>query len=92
MAAGKPLEAAEKSAAHFNEHACYNFAFGQYRWQGLEQHFWQRFEVPYRLHRAGFRNIRLGRVHLSWEQFACAPDLKDHPPPWDWFFRATTPK
>jgi SAM-dependent methyltransferase len=90
LAAGKPLEAAQRSAAHFNEHACYDFAFGQYRWRGLEQHFWQPFEVRYRLRRAGFRNIRLGRVRLAWEQFACQADLKEYPPPWDWFFRART--
>jgi SAM-dependent methyltransferase len=91
LAAGKPLEAARKSAAHFNEHACYDFAFGQYHAQGLEQHFWQPFEVRYRLERAGFRQVRLGRVHLAWEQFACAPDMTQHLPPWDWFFRAKLP-
>jgi SAM-dependent methyltransferase len=88
LTAGKPLEAARKNAAHFNEHELYDFAFGQYHYEGLEQHFWQPFEVRYRLRRAGFRHIRLAKVHLAWEQFACATDLKDLPPPWDWFFQA----
>ncbi len=88
LSAGKPLEAARKSAAHFNEHALYDFAFGQYRYQGIEQHFWQPFEVRYRLRRAGFRRIRLAQVLLAWEQFTCGSDLKKYTPPWDWFFQA----
>jgi SAM-dependent methyltransferase len=87
LAAGKPLAAAQKNAAHHAEHEFYEFAFGQFRYQGLEQHFWQPFEVGYRLRRAGFRKVRLGRVRLAWQQFGVA-DLKDKPPPWDWFFRA----
>jgi hypothetical protein len=88
LAAGKPMEAARKNAAHFAEHALYDFAFGQFRYQSLEQHFWQPFEVSYRLQRAGFRCVQLERVLLSWEQLACAEDLKQSPPPWDWFFQA----
>jgi SAM-dependent methyltransferase len=88
LAAGKPLEAARKNAALFADHAGYDFAFGQYRFGGLEQHFWQPFEIGYRLRRAGFRSVRQARVLLSWEQLACADDLKVLPPPWDWFVRA----
>ncbi len=88
LAGGKPLSVARKSAAHFNEHALYDFGFGQFRFQGIEQHFWQPFEVRYRLRRANFRRIRLARVLLDWEQFACAEDLQKNPPPWDWFFQA----
>ena len=88
LAAGKPLEAARKNAAHHADHACYDFAFGQFRYQGLEQHFWQPFEVSYRLGRAGFPKVRLGQVQLSWQQFGVGDDLKEQPPPWDWFFRA----
>jgi hypothetical protein len=47
--------------------------------------------VRYRLRRAGFRPVRLQKVHLSWGQFAGAADLKDEPPPWDWFFAAGKP-
>jgi SAM-dependent methyltransferase len=88
LAAGKPMEAARKNAAHFAEHGLYDFAFGQFHYQGLEQHFWQPFEVRYRLRRAGFGRIHLAHVLLSWAQFALASDLKQHPPPWDWYFRA----
>ncbi len=88
LAAGKPMETARKNAAHHNEHALYDFAFGQFRYEGIEQHFWQPFEVRYRLQRAGFRRTRLAKVSLAWEQFACEKELKKHPPPWDWFFKA----
>jgi SAM-dependent methyltransferase len=88
LAAGRPMETARKNAAHHAEHALYDFAFGQFRYQGLEQHFWQPFEVRYRLRRAGFRHIHLARVLLSWEQFACGDDLQQQPPPWDWYYQA----
>ena len=86
--AGKPLAVARQNAAHFNDHGLYDFAFGQFRFRGIEQHFWQPFEIRYRLRRAGFRKIRLNRVWLDWQQFACSKDLLRQPPPWDWFFAA----
>jgi SAM-dependent methyltransferase len=88
LARGLPLEAARKNAADHNDHELYDFAFGQFRYRGLEQHFWQPFEVRYRLRRAGFRRIRLARVLLAWEQFAWGSDFREQTPPWDWFFQA----
>ncbi len=86
--AGMPADKARQNAAHLGEHALYDFAFGGFRYRGIEQHFWQPFEVRYRLRRAGFRRVRLSKVELAWNQFAGAPDLKKEPPPWDWFFQA----
>ncbi|MCI0684964.1 MAG: class I SAM-dependent methyltransferase [Gemmataceae bacterium] len=88
LALGQPLDAARKSAAHHNDHACYDFGFGEFRFQGLEQHFWQPSEIRHRLSRAGFRVRSLKKVHLSWKQFSCWRDLEHHPPPWDWFVLA----
>lgn len=85
---GQPEEAARKNAATLNDHSLYDFAFGQFRFQGLEQHFWQPFEIRYRFARAGLRLIRRKKVQLSWSQFAGEKDLTRHPPPWDWFFLA----
>jgi SAM-dependent methyltransferase len=85
---GMPLDKARQNAAHHAEHEYYDFAFGGFRYKGLDQHFWQPFEVRYRLRRAGFRRVRLAKVLLSWQQFGCAKDLGDQPPPWDWFFHA----
>src|SRR5205807_2217458 len=87
LARGLPPATARKNAAHQGEHELYDFAFGQFRYEGLEQHFWQPFEVRYRLRRAGFRHVRLAKVLLSWEQLG-GRDLKDQPPPWDWFVQA----
>jgi SAM-dependent methyltransferase len=88
LKAGKPIDAARKNAAHHCEHEYYDFAFGQFRYRGLEQHFWQPFEVAYRFRRAGFTLKRLKKVHLSWKQFAGGKELQEFAPPWDWFFLA----
>jgi SAM-dependent methyltransferase len=85
---GMPAEAARQNAADHAEHPLYDFAFGTFRFKGIEQHFWQPFEIGYRLRRAGFRRVRRAKVHLAWQQFGCAGDLGDRPPPWDWFFQA----
>jgi SAM-dependent methyltransferase len=85
---GQPLLAARKNAAHLNDHALYDFAFGQFRFQGLDQHFWQPFEIGYRFARAGLQLLRKKKVHLSWAQFGGQESLKQYPPPWDWFFLA----
>jgi SAM-dependent methyltransferase len=86
--AGMPADKARQNAAHHAEHEYYDFAFGTFRFKGLEQHFWQPFEIRYRLRRAGFHRVRRKKVHLSWQQFGCGRDLGDRPPPWDWFFQA----
>lgn len=88
MDRGQPLDAARKNAAFLNDHALYDFAFGQFRFQGLDQHFWQPFEIGYRFARTGFELIRKKKVHLSWSQFGGQDSLKQYPPPWDWFFLA----
>jgi SAM-dependent methyltransferase len=85
---GMPEAAARKNAAHHAEHELYDCAFGEFRYRGLVQHFWQPFEVTYRLRRAGFRRVKLAKVALSWQQFGCAKDLGHLDPPWDWFFQA----
>jgi SAM-dependent methyltransferase len=88
---GMPMDKARQNAARHGEHELYDFAFGQFHYRGLQQHFWQPFEVGYRLRRAGFRRIRLSKVLLAWDQFSCAAELKEYPPPWDWFFQAERP-
>jgi SAM-dependent methyltransferase len=89
---GMPQAAARKNAATNAEHELYDFAFSEFRFRGLVQHFWQPFEVPYRLRQAGFGRVRLSKVALSWDQFACGKDLADCEPPWDWFFQAKKKK
>jgi SAM-dependent methyltransferase len=85
---GMPLTQARQNAAMHAEHEMYDFAFGQFRYRDLEQHFWQPFEIPYRFKRAGFCQVETARVELSWKQFECGEELQTHAPPWDWFVRA----
>jgi SAM-dependent methyltransferase len=85
---GLPQEKARQNAAYHAEHTLYDFAFNEFRYKGLRQHFWHPFEIRYRLRRAGFRQVHLEKVRLSWQQFGCGRDFADQPPPWDWFFHA----
>ncbi len=88
-ARGLPLEQARKNAAKHAEHPSYDFAFARFFHHGIEQHFWQPFEIPYRLKRAGFKKWRLAKTRLAWAQFAQGKELAKHPAPWDWSFAAT---
>jgi SAM-dependent methyltransferase len=82
--AGMPLEAARKNAAKLNDLDAYDFAFGQFRFEGIEQHFWQPFEIRHRFKRAGLRVVLLRKLRLAWRQFAGWRELQKHPAPWDW--------
>lgn len=88
---GMPQSAARKNAALHGEHELFDFAFGEFRYRGLVQHFWQPFEVEYRLKLAGFERIRVRKAPLSWDQCACGKELSANPRPWDWFFQAEKP-
>jgi SAM-dependent methyltransferase len=92
LATGKPPTAARRNAAHHADHGCFDFAFGQFLYEGLEQHFWQPFEVRYRFRGAGLRLVRLRKLHLSWQQFAGAAELRQFKAPWDWLFVARAPR
>ncbi|MBY0229554.1 MAG: class I SAM-dependent methyltransferase [Gemmataceae bacterium] len=91
-AAGLPLAAARKNAADHAEHRLHDFAFGGFRYRGLEQHFWQPFEIGPRLRKAGFVRVRRRKLRLAWEQFACGGELRHLPAPWDWFFECRRPR
>jgi SAM-dependent methyltransferase len=88
---GMPQPAARKNAAQHGEHELFDFAFSEFRYRGLVQHFWQPFEIPYRLRLAGFEKVRVKKLPLTWDQCSCGGDLKEFPPPWDWFFHARKP-
>lgn len=88
---GMPQAAARKNAAMQGEHELFDFAFSEFRYLGLVQHFWQPFEVPYRLRHAGFEKVRVKKLPLTWDQCNGGTDLKEYPPTWDWFFQARKP-
>jgi SAM-dependent methyltransferase len=89
---GMPEEKARQNAAHQGEHALYDFAFSRFCYLGLEQHFWQPFEVAYRLHRAGFEAVRRRKIFLDWSQFAAGAEFAPGMPPWDWCFLCRAPR
>ena len=83
-----PREARRLAALHA-ERRHYDFAFGQFHYQGLRQKFWQPFELEYRLAKAGFSRITLGKVLYPWDDsLAGGETLTGFPPSWDWFFHA----
>ena len=80
---------AERLAAAQIERRYYDFAFGRFRFQGLNQKFWQPFEIEHRLAGAGFESVGLAKVLYPWdESLASADDLSEFPRSWDWFFQA----
>jgi SAM-dependent methyltransferase len=86
---GLEAHEAERSAAFLAEHHCYDFAFGRFNFLGLEQKFWQPFEIRYRFAKAGFRSVELDQVLYPWdESLAGGTEFADHPPSWDWSFLA----
>lgn len=80
---------AERYAAFHAEHAYYDFAFGRFSFQGLQQKFWQPFEVRHRLTKAGFVEIELDQLSYPWdESLPGGPAFADYPQSWDWSFAA----
>jgi SAM-dependent methyltransferase len=87
-AQGLPLEEARARTASAAEHELYDFTWSGFRYRGLDQHFWQREEVSYRLEKAGFAQVRLRKLRLAWSQLALGTSLANHPAPWDWLVQA----
>ena len=63
----EPKEAKRLAALHA-ERRYYDFAFGEFHFEGLRQKFWQPFELEYRLTKAGFTSTTLGKVLYPWDE------------------------
>jgi SAM-dependent methyltransferase len=84
----EPKEA-KRLAALQTERRHYDFAFGEFHFDGLRQKFWQPFEIEYRLNKAGFSSTILGKVLYPWDESVAGSDtLAGFPRNWDWFFQA----
>jgi SAM-dependent methyltransferase len=80
---------AERFASLNVERQRYDFVFGRFRFQGIQQKFWQPFELEYRFQKAGFTAIELKKVFYPWDDSLPGDDdLADFPRSWDWFFQA----
>lgn len=64
----------------------HNFVMGLVDFEGIQKAYY-RFEILWRLKKAGFRNIKIKKVFYSWEEFEKAGQLyfPDEDPPWDWY-------
>lgn len=74
------------------ERAKYDFVHATYRESTTAQKFFYAFELKYRLRRAGFRRIRIGRVLYPWDTVGGYESFPAEPPMWDWFVRARPPE
>jgi SAM-dependent methyltransferase len=84
----EPTEAKRLAALH-TERRNYDFAFGEFHFDGLRQKFWQPFEIEYRLNKAGFTSTTLAKVLYPWDESVAGSDtLAGFPRNWDWFFHA----
>ncbi len=81
--------AAKRLAGLQAERRSYDFAFGEFRYNGLRQKFWQPHELEYRLTKAGFQTPTLAKVSYPWDDFGPgASPIPGCPRSWDWFFLA----
>jgi SAM-dependent methyltransferase len=86
---GLPPQEAKKLAALHTERRLYDFAFGEFHFDGLRQKFWQPFEIEFRLAKAGFKSSTLDKVLYPWDEGPAGTDsLVGSPRSWDWFFLA----
>jgi len=75
------------------ERAKYDFVHGTYCEDTRAQKFFYAFELTYRLRRAGFRQVRLGRVTYPWTDVLGGYErFPGEPPMWDWLVRAEGPE
>jgi SAM-dependent methyltransferase len=75
------------------ERSKFNFELGLYEDGSLVQKFYYDFEIRFRLRRAGFRWIRLGKVLYPWDAERIGYELfPGEPRMWDWFVTARRPR
>jgi hypothetical protein len=65
---------------------------GTYREAARAQKFFYAFELAYRLRRAGFRRVRIGKVFYPWDTVGGYERFPGEPPMWDWLVRARRPR
>src|SRR3989338_4103373 len=64
-----------------------DFVLGTYNYDGLVQKHYYRFELKYRLKKAGFKNIKLRKIFYPWEDYGEERllEIKNKNKPWDLF-------
>ena len=88
---GLETKEAKRLAGLHAERRYYDFAFGEFHFEGLKQKFWQPFELEYRLQKAGFTSTTLGKVLYPWDESLSGKEtLVGFSRSWDWFFMVRT--
>lgn len=66
----------------------HNFLLGLTNFGGYQKNYY-RFELVWRLNKAGFKNIEIGKVEYSWKEFKKAGQnyFPSEERPWDWYVR-----
>ncbi len=82
------LEDAQQFAAKKAELYGYDLNTATFTFDKIKQHLWMREEVTYRLKKAGWKNIKVRKAGLPWDQFAEGRALTKQPLSWDWAFSA----
>jgi len=64
----------------------HDFLLGMTNFQGKQKNYY-RFEILWRLKKAGFKNIKIKKVFYSWKEFREAGQtyFPKEDPPWDWY-------
>ncbi len=78
---------ATQNAKRRLERTKYDFVSGLYTESGQTQKLYYGFELRKRLKRAGFSNVRLGKVLYPWDTVGDFEDFSGEPMMWDWFVR-----
>lgn len=79
---------ARRRAVRIHENAKYDYLTGLYRDGNEVQKFYYAFELRQRLKRAGFKNVRLGKVLYPWDAVGDYEAFPGQPPMWDWCVKA----
>ena len=71
----------------------FDFTLGKIDFDGDVQKAFYRFEIIYRLKKAGFTNIQLGKVYYDWKEWREAGQTyyPKESPPWDWYVKCEKP-
>ncbi|MBI4895069.1 MAG: class I SAM-dependent methyltransferase [Candidatus Aenigmarchaeota archaeon] len=68
----------------------FDFVLGTFKYHDMVQKHYYKFELMYRLWKAGFKNIRMRKVFYPWEVYEDEDllEFKGKPELWDWFIFA----
>ncbi len=82
----KDIEKLREKAKEFINDEEHDFLLGVTDFEGKQKYYY-RFEILWRLKKAGFKNIEIKKVLYSWKEFAEAgqKNFPGEDPPWDWY-------